>query len=115
MSDKFFNTIGLTGEALWLANRDAGTQEDIILAWFKWQRPHGSASPSEIHRKALPERVPLTSVRRAITNLTNDRRLVKTGKQVKGIYGKPEHCWRLPQHKPMQAILFGEHNENQHT
>ena len=39
--------------------------------------------------------VPITSIRRAITNLTNDEKLVKTDNQKTGPYGKPSYCWKL--------------------
>ena len=45
--------------------------------------------------KAFNNVWPLTSVRRAITNLSSDGELVKTNDKVTGIYGKPEHLWRL--------------------
>ena len=36
---------------------------------------------------------PLTSIRRAMTNLTTDGKLIKTNRYVIGIYDKPEHLW----------------------
>mgnify|MGYP003118974616 CR=1 FL=1 len=38
---------------------------------------------------------PLTSVRRAMTNLTTDGKLMKTNRYVIGNYDKPEHLWEL--------------------
>jgi len=46
--------------------------------------------------KALGQEWPITSIRRAITNLTDDEKIVKTQKTTKGIYGKKEHLWALP-------------------
>ena len=38
---------------------------------------------------------PITSVRRAITDLTTEDKLIKTDIMKKGIYGKEVHCWKL--------------------
>lgn len=67
-------------------------QENYILAFFKHEKE--PMSPSMVH-KAFNNAWPLTSVRRAITNLSTDGELVKTNDKVTGIYGKPEHLWRL--------------------
>ena len=40
------------------------------------------------------EQIPITSVRRAITNLTNSRFLIKTTKSRKGALGKKEYIWK---------------------
>jgi hypothetical protein len=67
-------------------------QEEYILAFFKdEEKPQ---SPSMVY-DALPEHWPITSVRRAITNLTTAGELVKTNNTVTGMYGKPEHLWSL--------------------
>ena len=49
-------------------------------------------------------RWPLTSIRRAITNLTTDERLVRLDFQRTGIYGRPEHLWAVA---TPQRPLFG--------
>ena len=38
---------------------------------------------------------PITSVRRAISNLTKDHKLEKSSKQKLGKYGKLNHTWHL--------------------
>ena len=61
--------------------------------------------PSKLTEIVFSGLVPLTSIRRALTNLTNAGELVKTDKQMKGMYGRPEHQWRLaPKHD--QGELF---------
>ena len=50
---------------------------------------------------------PITSIRRAMTCLTNSGKIVKTDRQIKGMYGKAEHLWELPELKePIQVSLF---------
>jgi len=46
---------------------------------------------------------PLTSIRRAMSNLSTRGLLVKTNKQHPGLYGRPEYYWKLPE--PEQGEL----------
>lgn len=89
----YFNTNDLAGKDLARANAQADRQEDAVLAHFR-RYPRALFTPEEIHRAVLPD-APLTSARRAITNLTTEGELVKTQSQRKGKYGKPVYCWRL--------------------
>ena len=43
-----------------------------------------------------------------MTNLTDDGKIIKTQETVKGIYGKKEHLWALPEKPEVldQANLF---------
>ena len=43
----------------------------------------------------INEQTPLTSIRRAISDLTNRNRLVKTDKKVLGGAGRKTYTWRL--------------------
>ena len=62
------------------------------MAFFKDQEK--PQSPSMVYYAFL-KAWPITSVRRAITNLTTAGELVKTNNTVTGMYGKPEHLWSL--------------------
>lgn len=89
----FHNTTGLTGRRLIAASRVAKGQEAAVLDVFRAAgRP---LSPSEVHAR-MPGRVLLTSVRRAISNLTQAGALVKLDQTVPGPYSMPEHLWALP-------------------
>ena len=74
------------------SEKKAKTQEQRILEFF--QTYAVIAGPSYVKRKVLPN-APLTSVRRAITNLASKGKLRKTSTQAKGFYGKPEDCGTL--------------------
>ena len=71
-------------------------QEDAILKIAE-RMVDGEFSPSKILQKleACGRNIPITSVRRAISDLTRNGDLVKTDKQVMGIYGRKEYVWRL--------------------
>lgn len=89
----FHDTIGLSPRQLIAASRVAKGQEAAVLDVFHAAgRP---LSPSEVHAR-MPGRVLLTSVRRAISNLTNAGALVKLDQTVPGPYSMPEHLWQLP-------------------
>ena len=95
----YYNTTNQTGDTLkqsWESNR---TQTQIVLEYFE-SHPCETLSPSEVWdrlrtAKQLDIRTPLTSVRRAITDLMNDGKLIKSELTKIGIYGKAEHQWFL--------------------
>lgn len=76
-------------------------QELVILAFFRKQQE--PLSPSMVH-KAFLEIWPITSVRRAMTDLTVAGKLVKTKETVPGAYGKREHLWALPGQQNLFSI-----------
>jgi hypothetical protein len=77
----------------------AKAQEKAILMGMLSIRYNGSyAGPSEIHDFLIKfgfidKHTPLTSIRRAITNLTKKGYLRKTNIKVTGKYGRQEYCW----------------------
>ena len=91
----YWNTTHLTGDALRGAIAAAEHQDAAILTIFR--NANGPLSPSQAW--ALCERAgkrwPLTSVRRAITNLTKAGALAMTGGQCTGVYGRPENQWQV--------------------
>lgn len=87
----YYNTTNLSGKDLGDAVASAFNQEEIIYGLYK---RHSKLSPSQVGA-LLNHKYPLTSVRRAITNLTKKNYLVKTDEQRKGFYGKPEYVWEI--------------------
>jgi predicted ArsR family transcriptional regulator len=70
----------------------AGNQEQLVLAYFE-RNSQMAFSPETIQAAVLPD-APITSVRRAITNLTNSGKLERVGIET-GSYGRPVGTWRL--------------------
>jgi len=92
----FFNSIGLDGNKLNKAVSDADSQEDKIYIFFTLC-PTQSFTPFEILRCVnLGENVPITSVRRAMSNLEKKGLIEKVGKR-EGEYGMDNYTWRLKQ------------------
>ena len=92
----FYNTVNATGAELAECRQRAATQEQVLYAFFL-RHPTLACSPSRLG-PVLPK-APITSIRRALTNLTAAGILVKTDQQTPGVWGKPEHLWRLSAHQ----------------
>jgi len=89
----YFNTNNETGETLKESRVRAESQESTIYRYFA-DNPSEELTAFEIKAK-LRMRSPITSIRRAITELTNKGRLEKTDTMKRGDYGKRCHCWKL--------------------
>ena len=95
----FFNTTRESNPKLAEYRAKARTQDDEVMAIVV--RLGGTASPSEVWNSIDPKgRCPITSVRRAMTNLTNAGRLVKTETKVMGLFGRNEYQWKVETHTP---------------
>ena len=107
MPSPFFNTVNAVGEKLSTYEAKASSQEAVILAHMR-QHPGRMFTPSELHAKLFDHLVPITSIRRSVTNLSKAGHLKKTDIRVTGPYGMPEHCWYAPRPvaAPTQMGLF---------
>lgn len=90
----YFNTTSETNPQLADYRDQAASQQDRILLWF--HRNGKPASPSMVWAQVFDGKTPITSVRRAMTCLANDNLLVRSDRKRDGIYGRPEHFWKLP-------------------
>lgn len=96
----FHNTIHLESEALEKAKSSAEKQEQTILQIFKKYRCR--MTPIQVQEIYLKEHgdILLTSVRRAMSNMSDYRKgreavLRMTGIKVMEKYGKPNYQWEL--------------------
>jgi len=102
----FHNTINVRDFELSCSEAQAKSQDKRIHEFFKL-RPGQSFTPFDVNRFEFGGRAVITSIRRAMTNLTNAGLLTKTDKQVQGDYGKLNYMWRLyVPGKPSQLNLF---------
>lgn len=67
-------------------------QEQSVLRLFK---QFNRLTASECWKLYEVPHTPITSIRRAITDLMLDGELIKTSEKKKGIYGKPEYVYQL--------------------
>lgn len=83
----------------------AQVQEGTILYLFK--RTLQGLTPDQVHEMLYGHTsVPITSVRRAITNLTSQGKLEKTDQRRAGSFGKKVFVWRAVRRPGVQANLF---------
>ena len=102
-----YNTINLTGQALKSAWARTTDQKSIVLGYFHLH-PEASLGPSTLLEKLvicgrIDDNTPITSIRRAMTDLTTEGYLTKTDVKQRGLYGDSEHLWVL---KEKQGRLF---------
>lgn len=88
----FHNTISLKGDELNQAESTCKTQEKIINEIFN-KSPQG-LSASQVLSVFPSTKTPLTSIRRAMTNLCSKGVLTITANKVTGLYGRPEHIYK---------------------
>ena len=90
----YYNTTNKTGSELTASKEKAVYQKDIVLAIFKKFKQQ--FAPHQVHN-LYPDsyKVPLTSIRRAMSVLTRRGDLEKTDKKVVGPYAEPVHLWKL--------------------
>jgi len=100
----FYNTTNEKGDQLKTSEQKTKTQDDIVMDFFQANRAH-RFTPNNVQALALPD-APLTSVRRSITNMTEDGLLEKTDTKREGRYGMPNYCWRLAPEPKGQIPMF---------
>ena len=87
----YYNTNNEEGQELLTSRVNATKQEDIIYLLFD----NDSYFSPDMIKTLLVQDYPITSIRRALTNLTDKGLLEKTDKMVMGKYGKKTHTWKL--------------------
>lgn len=97
MSLSFHNTVGLEGNELEQAIAKCKSQEEIVMAYFK-SRPMRQMTASFVYNfltehAYISSKVPITSIRRAMSNLSYDKLLRKSENKVPGPLGMVEHEW----------------------
>ena len=92
----YYNTNDEAGETLQSSRNATMKQEDQILGIFQ-AFPNEGLTPFDIEDFANDQDVhwPITSIRRAITDLTSAGKLTKTDITKLGKYGKQVHTWKL--------------------
>ena len=94
----YYNTNEEDGPGLREAWAKTANQDDLILEIYNSWRQSGGLTPSEVEEILIhhhDKNWPLTSIRRAISTLTNSGKLTKTSKLRGGKYNKNEHVWKF--------------------
>jgi Fe2+ or Zn2+ uptake regulation protein len=94
--DSYYNTNKESGKTLINSKTKASKQELKVLKFFEARRDSETFSPEDVLNEVdFGRSIPITSVRRAITNLTNAGYLKKTSITKKGKFGKQIHTWQI--------------------
>lgn len=103
----YHNSTNLKHETLFRAEQKAKSQNIRILEFFEMFRTRNWTA-SEVWDSVgmKSEGSPLTSTRRAISNLIKQGKLIKTEMQTEGIYGRMEYVYRLTSSEPIIHTLF---------
>lgn len=102
--ETFYNSINLMGVELETAQIKCTRQEYRIFQFFKTGIAYTPFEIQELYQKQYPE-IPITSIRRAITNLESRGFLKKTESMKAERYGKPNHKWVINQSIFKQAEI----------
>lgn len=97
----YHNTTSLFGQELYAATEVARFQDDLVLAFMK-ERAGYSFTPCDvwgamIRLKRINKNVPVTSIRRSISDLVKEGKLVKLAAMRKGAFGKRAHLHQYVQ------------------
>jgi hypothetical protein len=106
MPEAYYNTNNETGTTLKKSEGKALTQEDIILAYFE-KHPNSRFPAHAVLAACFFDATPLTSIRRAITNLEikGKLELMPDEYMVPGLFGKQVHVWKFKQQKGQLKLL----------
>ena len=88
----YYNTNDESGENLQNSRQNSDKQKDVIYRVFE-SNPNMTLTPFEIEA-AVAQSWTITSIRRAITDLTSEGKLEKTEIKRMGPYGKQTYCWK---------------------
>lgn len=102
--NNFYNTTNLEGSDLEKAESKSLSQQELILSFFK-NHPVKEYTPFEV-QSLVGLKSPITSIRRAMTNLTKDGKLEKTGRKKAGAYGMLNYTWKFKQPGTGQIKMF---------
>tara|TARA_R100001463_G_scaffold1619_1_gene7053 strand:+ start:1486 stop:1785 length:300 start_codon:yes stop_codon:yes gene_type:complete len=87
----YYNTTNIKGDELKTSQNKAVSQENKIFDLFTEQV---WMSPSDAYHE-FDARFPITSIRRAFSNLTKQGKIYKTSEKELGLYGRLEHLWKV--------------------
>ena len=88
----YYNTTNLAGVELMQEHQNSKTQDGRIILFFQSNQSK-LFTPFDVLDRVFNNAIPITSVRRSITNLEKKGSLLKCFEQRVGIYGKKNYCW----------------------
>lgn len=104
MKTSYYNTNKESGIDLKESNAKAKTQEQFLMDVFYEKESLTASQAWSIYCKEVNSNTPLTSIRRAMTNLCDEGLLYKTDDMREGLYGKKEHIYRVVSKVPIEQL-----------
>lgn len=100
----YYNTNGIAAGSLKEARKRVNKQQQEIYNLFV-HMPTALLTPFQVQQEMQVRGFdwPITSVRRAMTDLTGMGKLQKSFFQFIGAYGKPNHAWKLNAHNKVKT------------
>lgn len=89
----YYNTTQLSGTELSQRTKKAKSQEIDLLEIFKYKKQLTASEAYRIYN--IDDKTPITSIRRAITNLCKKGDLFRTNNKKVGIYGRKEFVYSM--------------------
>lgn len=93
-TNSYHNSLPITDENVLEQKEAKAKSKDKQILEYLEAHPNQSFTPPELHL-LLGQQGPLSSVRRSLTNLTKAGKLIMTDEMRPGLWGDPNHCWRL--------------------
>lgn len=101
----YYDTVPETVDNVLIYSDKAKSQRDRILSFMR----HNMGklyTPADVWNELYQHtNVPITSVRRTMTDLSKEGVLIKCRVKREGIYGRSNSCWSYPG-TPLQMTLF---------
>lgn len=92
----YHDTTAARPDELAIRKRGCEHQQTLVLAIFQeFRTPMSPFQVWAVYTERGHKQTPLTSIRRAISNLTKDSYLIRTRAQRIGPYGRQEYQWQL--------------------
>tara|TARA_B110000037_G_C16812202_1_gene380155 strand:+ start:212 stop:499 length:288 start_codon:yes stop_codon:yes gene_type:complete len=86
----YYNTTGESGIQLEVFEKKSKTQSEIIMKFLS-SKPSAEYGASQLLSVVFKDTIPITSVRRSISNLVKENKLIYTGGTREGMFGRNEN------------------------
>ena len=87
---EYYNTTNESAEQLEMFESKAKTQSEIIMKFLS-SKPSAEYGASQLLSIVFKDTIPITSVRRSISNLVKENKLIYTGGTREGMFGRNEN------------------------
>ena len=87
---EYYNTTNESAEQLEMFESKAKTQSEIIMKFLS-SKPSADYGASQLLSIVFKDTIPITSVRRSISNLVKENKLIYTGGTREGMFGRNEN------------------------